>query len=173
MNKKIFIYSDKVKSGKTTNLFRWMTKQDSVAGILQPVVEEKRFIYSIVDKNLIQLQIDEEQSKKLAEKELVRIGSYIFLRSGFEKAQQILKRDLEKYFKWLIVDEIGPLELNGDGLEPTFSEFLTTLHNIESNLVLVVRDKLLSEVIKKYNLEDKFELWKPALNDLQNLTENL
>jgi len=162
MNKKILIYSDKIKSGKTTNLFRWIARQNLIAGILQPVVEEKGFFYSIVDKILIQFEVYEEQSKKFSESQLVKIGSYFFLKSGFEKAKEILKRDFEKNYDLLVIDEIGPLELNGDGLEPVISEIVNWLDTFEGKLVLVVRDKLINDVIKKYKLEEKYVMWQPT-----------
>jgi nucleoside-triphosphatase THEP1 len=162
MNKKILIYSDKIKSGKTTNLFRWIARQNLISGILQPVVEEKGFFYSIVDKILIQFEVSEEQSKKFSESQLVKIGSYFFLKSGFEKAKEILKRDFEKNYDLLVIDEIGPLELNGDGLEPVISEIVNWLDTFEGKLVLVVRDKLINDVIKKYKLEEKYVMWQPT-----------
>lgn len=161
MSKKVFIYSDKIKSGKTTNLFRWIARQNSIAGILQPVVEEKRFLYSIADKLLFQLEISKNQTKNFSNEDLIKIGNYIFLKSGFEKAKEILKRDFEKNYDWLVIDEIGPLELEGNGLEPVISELLNRLNAFEGILILVVRDKLLNQVIQKFRLEEKFELWKP------------
>ncbi|MGB9664366.1 MAG: nucleoside-triphosphatase [Ignavibacteria bacterium] len=159
MNKKVFIYSDKIKSGKTTKLFQWMTKQNSIGGILQPVVEERRFFYSIIDKKLIQLEITKDQSKNFSENELIKIGNYFFLRSGFEKAKEILRRDFNNKPEFLIVDEIGPLELEGNGLEPIVSEILDDIGNFEGKLILVIRDKILVDAVKKYNLEEKFEIW--------------
>lgn len=160
MSKKIFVYTDKIKTGKTTNLFRWITKQNSVGGILQPVVDGRRFFYSVLDKTLIQLEISAEQSKNFPENELIRIGNYFFLRSGFEKAKEILKRDFQSNLSCLVIDEIGPLELNDDGLEPVITEILSKIDEFNLQLILVIRDKILDDAIKKYNLENKFENWK-------------
>lgn len=161
MNKRVFIYSDKVKSGKTTNLFRWMTKQISIGGILQPVVDGKRYLYSIIDKTLIQLEITKDQSENFSENELIKIGNYFFLRSGFDKAKKILRRDFKNELDFLVIDEIGPLELDGSGLEPVVSEILYDICKFKGNLILVIRDKILNDAVKKYNLEEKFVLWKP------------
>lgn len=163
MSKKILIYSDKIKSGKTTNLFRWITKQNSIGGILQPIVDGKRFFYSIIDKTLIQLEIAQDQSKDFFENELIRIGDYLFLRSGFEKAKEILKRDFESKLNCIVIDEIGPLEMNGNGLEPIITELLSKLDKFEGQLILVIRDKILDDAIKKYNLKNKYEHWKPKV----------
>ena len=61
-----------------------------------------------------------------------------------------------------MIDEIGPLELNGDGLEPVISEIVNWLDTFEGKLVLVVRDKLINDVIKKYKLEEKYVMWQPT-----------
>ncbi|MEJ5304743.1 MAG: nucleoside-triphosphatase [Ignavibacteria bacterium] len=164
MNKKILIYSDKIKSGKTTNLFKWISKQNSVSGILQPVVEDKRYIYSIVDKTLIQLEISEKQSQAFPENELIKIGKYHFLKNGFDKAKEILKRDFQKKYSWIVIDEIGPLELSGSGLEPAISEIFNKIESFDGKLILVIRDKLLNDVINKYNLDEKYELWCPSFD---------
>lgn len=158
--KKVLIYSDKVRSGKTTNLFRWLANQKNVGGILQPVIDDKRFFYSIVDKTLIQLEIKIDQADKLKENELIKMGKYIFLRSGFDKAKEILFRDFEKNFDWLIIDEIGPLELNNSGLEPVISKIINGKEYFSGNILLVVRANILNNVLKHYNLEKDFEEFK-------------
>lgn len=158
--KKVLIYSDKVRSGKTTNLFRWLANQKNVGGILQPVIDDKRFFYSIVDKTLIQLEIKIDQADKLKENELIKMGKYIFLRSGFDKAKEILLRDFEKNFDLLIIDEIGPLELNNSGLEPVISKIINGKEYFTGNILLVVRANILNNVLKHYNLEKDFEEFK-------------
>jgi nucleoside-triphosphatase THEP1 len=63
---------------------------------------------------------------------------------------------MENMPRYLVIDEIGPLELSGRGLEPMVS---TILENYErspkQHLVLVVRDYLLEKVISHYHLRDQ------------------
>ncbi len=158
MKKNIFIYSDKIKSGKTTKLFQWLAAQKNVAGILQPVIDGKRFFYSIVDKSIIQLEISDEVKIGLEKNDLITIGNYNFLKSGFDKAKEILLRDFSKDYHWLIIDEIGPLELNNSGLEPAISKIIKEKENFKGNILIVVRNKLLDTVIKHYKLEE-YELF--------------
>lgn len=160
--KKILIYSDKIKSGKTTNLFRWVAGKKSIGGILQPVVNNKRYIYSITDKSLIQLEISENQSKNFTEDLIIKIGKYIFLKSAFDKAKEILSRDINKNLDWLIIDEIGPLELEGKGLEPLVGRIINQIDELDSFVILVVRDSLLNAVLEKYELHNKYDFWPPV-----------
>lgn len=159
MTRKIFIYSGEIKSGKTTNLFRWFVNQQNVSGILQPVIEDKRYFYSIVDKELIQLEISREQAAKLNEEEIEKIGNYIFLKNGFEKAKDILYRDFVSNYNWLIIDEIGPLELNNSGLEPIVTKIINERNNFNGNILCVVRDKLFKQFIEFYKIYNEFEIF--------------
>lgn len=160
MTKKILIYSGKIKSGKTTNIFRWSASQKNVAGILQPVIDGKRFFYSISDRTIIQLEISIEQAIGLSNGDLIKIGKYNFLKSGFEKAQEILLRDFERDYEWLVIDEIGPLELNNSGLEPAITELLGKRNEFKGLIVIIVRNEILERVIEKYNLTNEYELFE-------------
>lgn len=160
MKKNIFIYSDKVKSGKTTKLFQWLATQKNIAGLLQPIINGKRFFYSIVDKSVIQLEISNEIKNDLEKNDLIKIGNYNFLKSGFNKAKEILLRDFSKDYQWLIIDEVGPLELNSSGLEPVISKIVREREKFNGNILIVVRDKLLISVIKHYKIENQYEVFK-------------
>lgn len=154
---KIYILSGKIKSGKTTELFRWISGRKKVGGILQPVVDGKRFFYSVTEKKLIQLEISNMNDKsELGENKILQIGNYSFLVEGFERAKEILKNDFNSNYEWLIIDEIGPLELQDSGLEPVVSCIVEKVKTSSSKLIFVVRDSILQEVIKKYNLQNNW-----------------
>jgi nucleoside-triphosphatase THEP1 len=56
---------------------------------------------------------------------------------------------------WLIIDEIGPIELRGEGLEPQVSQILKEYPRTRKNrLILVIRDQLLEKVLEHYNLSE-------------------
>lgn len=160
MTKKIYIYTGKIKSGKTTNLFRWLASQRNVAGILQPVIEQKRFLYSIVDKTIIQFEVSDRDAKELNADDIIKIGKYNFLKTGFEKAQNILKRDFNEPYDWLVIDEIGPLELNGTGLEPTVSEIISAKEEFHGHIIVVVRDEILSSFLTYYKINNDYEFFE-------------
>lgn len=150
---KIYIYTGKIKSGKTTNLFRWCIGKSSIGGVLQPVIDGKRFFYSIRNKELIQLE-----SFNDLDKDTIQIGKYNFLIKGFDKAKAILKEDFQQNLDWLIIDEFGPLEIDGKGLEPVITEILISKENFKGNILVVVRENLLDMFLEKYKLKDEYTL---------------
>jgi nucleoside-triphosphatase THEP1 len=57
--------------------------------------------------------------------------------------------------KWLIIDEIGPLELKGQALEPMVSKILNDEKRNEINIILVIRKTLVERAIEHYKLHVK------------------
>lgn len=152
--KNLFLLSGPVHSGKTTRLMHWASSQNNIDGIFQPVIEEKRFIYHIGSRTLKLLEVSEVKT----ENELITIGKYKFRKSVFEWTQNILLDCLKKKLVWLIIDEIGPLELEGKGLEPAFSKILFEVEKFEGNILCVVRDSMLEKFVERYGLESKYDL---------------
>ncbi len=158
MKSSIIIVTGKIRSGKTTELFRWISNRLNIGGILQPIIENRRFFYSIRDKSIIQLEISQQESEKLSEKEIIKLGNYVFLRSAFEKVKNILHRDFEQKVDYLIIDEIGPLELEGLGFEPLITEIVSMRENYPCRLIFVVRENLLDAVVTKYQIQNECEI---------------
>lgn len=152
---KIYIYTGKIKSGKTTNLFRWCIGKTSIGGVLQPVIDGKRFFYSIRNKELIQLEPFNDFNK-----DTIQIGKYNFLIKGFNKAKATLIEDFQQDLDWLIIDEFGPLEFDGKGLEPVITEILISKENFKGNLLVVIRENLLDMFLEKYKLKDNYTLFE-------------
>lgn len=151
--REILIYSEPVHSGKSTRLMNWCARQEKIQGFVSPDVDYRRKLYDLSEQKLYEFEVTESDDRPA-----VIIGHYQFLLDTFHRAHAILK-DMEKncqeadasYF-WMI-DEIGKLELKGNGFEPAFSSFLETFKlNGKGTLVLVVRDYLLEEVIAHYHL---------------------
>jgi nucleoside-triphosphatase THEP1 len=150
---KIFILSGEVKSGKTSKLMLWAASQKLITGIFQPVIEDKRYIYNIDSKTLKPLETNDKDNSVL-------IGNYRFSNSTFDWAKDCLVNSLERKFNWLVIDEIGPLELQGKGLEPVVSKIFSHQEQLEGNILLIVRSALFEKFIKHYQLENKYELFE-------------
>jgi nucleoside-triphosphatase THEP1 len=89
-----------------------------------------------------------------SEDNLVRIGKFVFLESTFNWGREQLQLSINNPSKYLVIDEIGPLELSGQGLEPVVTEIIQNREQfVKKNLILVVRENLLDQVISHYNLE--------------------
>jgi len=127
----IYILSGPVQTGKTTLLMDWIKNKKEVTGILTPVVEGKRVFMNIQTGEVFPMEAVE------GEQEVLTIGRYVFSKINFDKAIQVVRQGMNNP-GWLLIDEIGPMELRGEG-------FGTVLHEVinlrKEKLILVVRDK--------------------------------
>lgn len=153
---KINILTGNIKTGKTTRLMRWAASQKNIDGIFQPVIDEKRFVYHIGSRTLIPLETFETNN-------ITSIGKYNFSNETFFWSQKILLDCLSKKLDWIIIDEIGPLELQGKGLEPALSEVFSRRNEIEAQILCVVRDSILEKFLEHYGLQNEYQLLE--LND--------
>lgn len=142
---KILIVTGKIKTGKTTRLMKWISSQKNIDGILQPVVDEKRFLYHISSKTLIQLETNSNENA-------ISIGKYNFSLLAFEKAKKIIEESLTKHLDYVVIDEIGPLELNGKGLEPVITKIIAQKNFLSGKLILVVREEIFENFLIHYKL---------------------
>lgn len=147
---KLFIVTGKVKSRKTTRLTEWCEKHESVSGILQPIIDGKRFIKSISTGEIRQLEISENE---LSDK-IIKVGNYCFDKNILEWAKVALLADKSLKSEWMIIDEFGKLEMDEKGLEPVIT-FLINDNELreQTKLVIVVRDFLLNMFLQKFSLE--------------------
>jgi len=132
--REVYLLTGPVQTGKTTSLANWSEKRKNVYGILTPVVAGQRVFRNIHTA---------EQFPMIAgadEQEVLAVGRFVFSQKGFEKAIQILRGVLHKE-GWLVVDEIGPLELRGEGFCGIVKEILAT-ENKNQKILLVLREGL-------------------------------
>ena len=149
MNNNIFILSQPIQTGKTTRLKKWVDSTPNCGGILTPDLHGLRKLYAIAQQQYYPLQVTHTQNT-------ISIGKFLFDISAFTQAQQILLNDSKQHYNWLIVDEVGRLEINQhQGLEPALSQLIKTYQNQQAtgNLLLVIRDYLLPEAIEYYQLQ--------------------
>jgi nucleoside-triphosphatase THEP1 len=152
--KKINIITGKIRVGKTTFLKNEIPKWKNVKGILQPVIDGERVFLDIESGKMIQI------SSKTENKKTFRIGKFIFNLNAFEWAKERLESILKNDFRYIIVDEYGPLEFSDRGLEPTVTKIIFAIReNKNQKLVIVIRESLVDKFIAKYNLlKDEIEI---------------
>lgn len=146
----IFILTGKIQSGKTTSLFQfWEKNKMDCVGFLTPDVDGERFFLFLENEKMIEM----ESNYLLDEKKII-VGKFSFSQKAFDEAKMKLRILIHSDKNYIIIDEIGKLEIENNGLEPELSlfiqNFIQTQHH--SQLILVVRDYLLESVQKKYNL---------------------
>ena len=147
MSNKIIIFTGKIQTGKTTLLQRFCTLKNNVAGILTPIVNGKRVFYNIEGNVFFEMEATDDDEK-------IAIGKYLFSAAAFAKANTILLTAGKKTgIKYLIIDEIGPLEVKKQqGLYQPLKEIITS--HFAYTLILVVRQSLVDEVIAAFNLNN-------------------
>ena len=141
----IFLLSGPVHSGKTTLLKRAVREfKDQgvrVDGFLSEAVftGKERTGYDLLD-------LREDRSIPLlriaGEEEWQKIGPYFFVPSGIEKAEKIILRSGGADI--CVVDEIGPLELEGRGFWPSLKRVLLPP---STNFLIVVRETILEKFL--------------------------
>ena len=149
MKNKIQVVTGDVQSGKTTKLFTYIKKLPSVDGILVPIVNEKRMLYHISSKVMRIFEVDNASSKTIS------IGKYIFLKESFDWANKKILQSYNDEPEYLIIDEIGKLELKKEGLHDSFETIVKSISHSNTSLILVIRNYLLNEVMRSYNISDE------------------
>lgn len=139
----VVILTGPIRSGKTTSLIKW-SQQRNAEGILTPVIDGKRvFMVAGTGEPFAMEAADNE-------KETVSVGKFEFSQPAFDRAVNILRQSVAKP-GWLVIDEIGPLELRGEGFAKVMKEVLSKQNG---NILLVVRDGLVENVQQYFKLTD-------------------
>jgi nucleoside-triphosphatase THEP1 len=144
--KNIYILTAPIQSGKTTSLINWSTERKDVCGILTPVFNNKRMFMNIATGQLFAMEAGYGETATLT------VGRFIFSQINFNNAIQIIREAIHTP-GWLVIDEIGPLELNGQGFHDVLKEVLMQRKN---KLVLVVRKGLAEKVNDYFMLDATF-----------------
>lgn len=135
---RIWILSAPKGSGKTTALQIWCKAHPYARGVLTPVINGKRYFHNLENGEQTPMEAEEE------EKDVEEVGRFRFSAKAFKKVNQLLQ-SLHSYKGYVIIDEVGPLELKGGGFYPVIKNWLKE-QPPEQTLVLVVREGLASEV---------------------------
>ena len=146
---RVYLLSGGVGSGKTTAISEWIRSKNSVGGILQPVINGKRYLQDISTGETRLLELTENIDKN----DIISVGNYKFSGSVFNWAREKLISAFYTKPELLIIDEYGKLEINDRGLEPAISRIMNDLNDYQNiNPVFIVRDYLVSEFLRKYRL---------------------
>ena len=124
----------------------------------------KRYFLKLKNKTIFKLVAEAEAETE----SIVAIGNFKFLRSAFNEANDYLILEASKTEpKYLIIDEIGKLELKNEGLHVSTKALISQFKsNDNTHLILVVRDYLLDAVLEHYGITECSIL---TTEDLENL----
>jgi nucleoside-triphosphatase THEP1 len=151
--KGIYILSAPIQSGKTTSLVKWSDQRTDVNGILTPDVNGKRVFMNAHNRQLFLMEAKE------GETEILSVGRYNFSKTNFDKAIQIIREGIDKK-GWLVLDEIGPMELRGEGFSDVLKE---VLEKRQHQILLVIREKdnMVEKAKTYFGLSDCIHITSP------------
>ena len=148
VGKKLLLYKGPVKSGKSSRLLSFVQNRKDIGGILSPVFNGKKYLYDIQTGEKRLLEADSNDS----EIEIVKVGKYRFKEKIFKWGKEVLKKIYNQNISILIIDEIGPLELAGEGLSPIADEIIKNLPFYSYQTVVVVRESLVCKFLEHYKI---------------------
>ena len=123
-----------------------------------PDVDGSRKLYDIATGTYHNIQIEQKQ-----EAGTIDICKWSFDESVFDMGRKILLNAAKQKPEWLILDEVGKLEMNrSTGFEPAVKE-LVELYKKETGsakLLLVIRDYMLEQSFEHYGLNQEMVLPK-------------
>jgi len=86
--------------------------------------------------------------------DIYRIGPYHFSKKAFIFAENIISEIIASNIEPVFIDEIGPLELKGEG----FSSLLERVLEASAEVYIAVRSHCVEEVINKFNIGEYITL---------------
>ncbi|WP_456438738.1 nucleoside-triphosphatase [Psychroserpens sp.] len=158
----IYILTGDIRTGKTTALLDWCKNRNDVDGVLCPDDENRlRYFLNIKSKGVYPLvaHTDTEENNTIS------IGSFQFMKSSFQNANDyLLHSNDQRDYSYLIIDELGKLELKNIGLHDSAKSIIIQYENSKSHhLILVIRESLLNDIIEHYNISEYSVLKKEDL----------
>lgn len=152
----VFIISGNVHEGKTT-LTRKVVKLLQEKGVLV------RGFFSVAydndaDKKLYCIEDVEADNREILCSENpstgdIKYGRFYFSAAGIQLGRDILYRAVRNPGQLIVIDEIGPLEINDNGWAPAIHELLTQTQTVH---LWIVREKLTDVIIRKWNVGDVY-----------------
>lgn len=158
----IYLLTGPIRSGKTTALQRWADSLSGVGGFLTPDgFNGQRILQDLRTgkRHPFEAKLSDLSNQ---EEKLVEVGRFHFYEAGFRQGKLLMQlKDSERPL-WTLIDEVGKLELRDAGWMPELETLIDGYRNasLHGNLLLVVRDSLLKEVIRKFSL-DTATIWTP------------
>lgn len=153
----IYLLTGPIRTGKTTRLATWLEGRDA-AGILTPDREGIRWMKLLSQNLWVPFEVETETDLPIIE-----IGRFRFFAEAFTQAKTELQQAIDRQAPWIVVDELGKLEVKGKGLEPAITMLIEAAHSgiYTGNLLFVVREELLETVLDKWNIFS-WSNWSPG-----------
>lgn len=160
----IYILSGPIRTGKTSSLIKWAEGRDDVVGLVCPDDSHgRRYFLKIGTQDTIRLEVTEPTNEAT-----LSVGPFTFYKSAFNEAITFLKETSKlRTHHYLILDELGKLELKNTGLHEAASYLIPHyVHSPTQHLILVVRNTLLQDIGRHYHIDSYRLVSKESLDAL-------
>lgn len=158
---KVFILTGPVHTGKSTALKAWLNSKGTKMGGFLHIGKPKQLL--LLGINALYTLEKETQTESTD----ICVGKYVFADEAFKIMNTELASLSSNQKNIIIIDEIGKLELKGQGIDKGLELFCRSLSSFNNSIVIfVVRDFLIEEVVKKYHLQDAIIIQKEELNSI-------
>ncbi|MFY7898888.1 MAG: nucleoside-triphosphatase [Chitinophagaceae bacterium] len=136
-----YILTGEKQTGKTTILQEWRKQNHLLKGIITPIdTLGKRIFKNIATNEIFSMEAERNNADGIA------IGKYIFSIKAFEKANQVILESFSTLPPFLIIDEIGPLEIKQQqGFYLTLL-YVSNFYQNTCTIILVVRPSCLKDI---------------------------
>ena len=172
---KVFVITDETRSGKTTFLKAILTHLQQKNKKIQGIIAHG------IDKNGVRQGFDIENIKTGQKERLCdrtqesgdkHFGRFYFKQAGLSFGEEALSLAPDNLPEYLIIDEIGPMELKGSGW---YSAIEKTLKQNRITMIWVVRKKLLEKLINTWPHLDYhiFDISKSTVETVLERLRNL
>ena len=155
---KVTIISGKKHSGKTTKLLSYISELQSNGNVCAGIVaighfkDNKRCAFDLVD---ILGNKKQEFMTTTPSLKFKKTGKFHIIPDGEKFGKTVLESETTLNADVIIIDEIGPLELEGKGWAKYLKQFL----KLDKNLVITVREQLLDDVCKEFGIDNYLRLY--------------
>lgn len=157
----VYIITGSINSGKTTRLLELYKIQDKADGF---VAVKNVMNHRVMGYDMLQLSTKEKRSFIVREDMvgdefdvLCSIGPYFFSKTTKEWVEHSLKHMVAHNEGPIFLDEIGPLELEGQCFDSIMSDLVAS----GCDLYITVRQAALEEVVERYNIKEYVRLEDP------------
>ncbi|MGM0620525.1 MAG: nucleoside-triphosphatase [Bacteroidota bacterium] len=152
-DRKVFIIKGKIDGGKTTFvkhlIDRLKQKNIRIGGIYSEKIFEndKKVGYDLVNIKNKESKIFLRKNNNSTEK----IGDFSIFHEAIREGNEILKPENNSDEHIVIIDEVGLLELNGNGWATRLNELTKHMNH---HLLIAVRDEFAERIIRKWNFKN-------------------
>lgn len=169
LQQKIHILTGKVESGKSTRLRELVEELKQrgthVEGFLCRGNNQdgKRSGYTLANVRDGSEILFATREKRSGWREY---GRFFFNPAAFTKGEEILMKAIDNKSEVVVIDEVGPLELEDCGWSATLGELLNEKRMVQ---LWVVREKILDRVLEKWNIPENRVIYIDRENKKETL----